>query len=136
MHRDSFKKIVLVFSNPKIFICTMLWMMVLVVLGTLAQRDLGLYEAQQRFFSCWISWIGPIPTPGARTALSLMTMNLIFFMLKPGFWATKKIGIITIHTGILLLLLGGGITAWFSSEGNMVIQEGESSNFIIDLFEI
>ena len=135
MNKDSLKGIIPLLSSPKIFIFTILWLMVLVVLGTLAQRDLGLYEAQQRFFSCWISWIGPIPTPGARTALSLITMNLIFFMLKPGFWSTKKIGIITIHTGILLLLLGGGITAWFSSEGNMVIQEGESSNFIIDLFE-
>ena len=45
-----------------------------------------------------------------------------------------KIGIITIHTGVLLLLLGGALTAWFSSEGNMVIQEGESSDFIVDLF--
>ena len=134
MRRDSFKKIVLLFSNPKIFICTMLWMMVLVVLGTLAQRDLGLYEAQQRFFSCWISWFGPFPTPGGRTALFIMTTNLIFFMLKPGFWSLKKIGIITIHTGVLLLLLGGALTAWFSSEGNMVIQEGESSDFIVDLF--
>ena len=134
MSKDTFKRLILLFSSPKIFIFTMLWMMVLVVLGTLAQRDLGLYEAQQRFFSCWITWIGPVPTPGGRTALFLMTFNLMFFMLKPGFWTTKKIGIIIIHSGVLLLLLGGGITAWFSSEGNMVIQEGETSNVIVDLF--
>ena len=134
MDKDSLKRIVLLLSSPKIFIFTILWMMVLVVLGTLAQRDLGLYEAQQRFFSCWISWFGPIPTPGGRTALFIMTTNLMFFMFKPGFWSLKKIGIITIHTGVLLLLLGGALTAWFSSEGNMVIQEGESSDFIVDLF--
>ena len=134
MDKESLKRIVLLLSSPKVFIFTILWMMVLVVLGTLAQRDLGLYEAQQRFFSCWITWIGPFPTPGGRTALFLMTSNLIFFMLKPGFWRTKKIGIIIIHSGVLLLLLGGGITAWFSTEGNMVIQEGEISNVIIDLF--
>ena len=94
MDKDTLKRTILLLSSPKIFIFTILWMMVLVVLGTLAQRDLGLYEAQQRFFSCWISWLGPIPTPGGRTALFLMTSNLIFFMLKPGFWSTKKIGII------------------------------------------
>ena len=108
--------------------------MVLVVLGTLAQKDLGLYEAQQRYFSCWVTWIGFIPTPGGRTALFIMTFNLIFFMLKPTFWSLKKIGIIITHSGVLLLLIGGGITAWFSTEGNMVIKEGETSNVIIDLF--
>jgi len=134
MSRDKFKKIVLLLSSPKIFIFTILWMMILVVLGTLAQRDLGLYDAQQRYFSCWVTWFGIIPTPGGRTALSVMTFNLMFFMLKPGFWTTKKMGIIITHLGVLLLLLGGGITAWFSTEGNMVIKEGESSNVIVDLF--
>ena len=134
MHRDSFKKVILLFSSPKIFIFTILWMMILVVLGTLAQKDLGLYDAQQRYFSCWITWFSFIPTPGGRTALLVMTINLMFFMLKPNFWTTKKIGIIITHTGVLLLLIGGGITAWFSTEGNMVIKEGESSNVIVDLF--
>ena len=134
MDKDSFKRLIQFFSSPKIFIFTILWMMVLVVLGTLAQKDLGLYEAQQRYFSCWVTWIGFIPTPGGRTALFIMTFNLIFFMLKPTFWSLKKIGIIITHSGVLLLLIGGGITAWFSTEGNMVIKEGETSNVIIDLF--
>ena len=134
MDKDRLKKILNTLSSPKIFICTIFWMMVLVVLGTLAQKDLGLYEAQQRYFSCWIAWLGFIPTPGGRTALFVMTFNLMFFMLKPAFWSFKKIGIIITHTGVLLLLLGGGITAWFSTEGNMVIKEGEISNVIIDLF--
>jgi len=108
--------------------------MVLVVLGTLAQRDLGLYEAQHRYFSCWVTWLGFIPTPGGRTLLFVMTLNLFFFLLKPGFWTVKKIGIVITHLGVLLLLVGGGITAWFSTEGNMVIKEGETSNVIIDLF--
>ena len=134
MSKSSIKKIVLLFSNPKIFIFTILWMMVLVVLGTLAQRDLGLYEAQHRYFSCWVTWLGFIPTPGGRTLLFVMTLNLFFFLLKPGFWTVKKIGIVITHLGVLLLLVGGGITAWFSTEGNMVIKEGETSNVIIDLF--
>ena len=134
MHKDTFKKILNTLSSPKIFICTIFWMMVLVVLGTLAQKDLGLYEAQQRYFSCWITWFGFIPTPGGRTALFVMTFNLMFFMLKPVFWSFKKIGIIITHSGVLLLLIGGGVTAWFSTEGNMVIKEGETSNVVIDLF--
>ena len=112
----------------------MSWMMVLVFVGTIAQKDLGLYEAQQRFFSCWIAWFGFFPSPGGRTLLVLMTINITFFMLKPTFWSKKKAGIIVTHVGVLLLLVGGGITAWFSSEGNMIIEEGHASNLIIDLF--
>ncbi len=129
-----FKKIISLLSSPKIFICTMFWMMVLVFVGTIAQKDLGLYEAQQRFFSCWIAWLGFFPSPGGRTLLMLMTINITFFMLKPTFWSIKKAGIIITHMGVVLLLVGGGVTTWFSSEGNMVIEEGHASNFIVDLF--
>ena len=126
------KKIHVYLSNPKILVFTMLWMMVLVVLGTLAQKDYGLYESQRWFFSAWISWIGFIPTPGGRLTLLVMFINIFCFILKKSFWSFKKIGIITTHLGVLLLLIGGGLTAWFSSEGVMVIKEGESSNFISD----
>ena len=134
MSNIRLKKIISLLSNPRIFICTMFWMMVLVFVGTIAQKDLGLYEAQQRFFSCWIAWFGFFPSPGGRTLLMLMTINITFFMLKPTFWSIKKAGIIVTHIGVLLLLVGGGITAWFSSEGNMIIEEGHASNFIVDLF--
>ena len=33
-------------------------------------------------------------------------------------------------------LLGGGVTALFSSEGNMVIAEGETSNHVDDYFDM
>ena len=40
------KQIIKVIVNPKIFFYTLIWLMVLVVLGTLAQRDIGLYASQ------------------------------------------------------------------------------------------
>ena len=61
-----------------------------------------------------------------------MFLNLFSFVLKRSFWSIKKIGIIITHLGVLLLLLGGGVTAWFSSEGVMIIEEGGFSNFIAD----
>ena len=44
----------------------------------------------------------------------------------------KKLGIIILHMGGILLFIGGGLTAMFSSEGNIVIDEGSSSNYIED----
>ena len=129
------KKIIPLLSNPKILVFTIFWLMILVVLGTLAQADIGLYGAQQKYFSSWIMWLKFFPTPGGRLTLLVMFINLSFFILKPSFWSFKKIGIIIIHSGVLLLLIGGGLTAWFSSEGMMAIEEGRSSNFIFNSYK-
>ena len=113
----------------------MFWLMILVVLGTLAQADIGLYESQQKYFSSWIAWFKFIPTPGGRLTLLVMFINLLFFMFDPLFWSFKKIGVVTTHLGVLLLLVGGGITAWFSSEGMMTIEEESSSNYVFNLYK-
>ena len=128
-------KIIKILGNPKIFLCTMFWLIILVVVGTLAQADIGLYKSQQKYFSSWIAWFNFIPTPGGRLMLLVLFINLLFFMFDPLFWSFQKAGVITTHLGVLLLLIGGGITAWFSSEGMMVIEEGNSSNYVFNLYK-
>ena len=128
------KQIIKILSNPKIFVYTIIWLMVLVVLGTLAQRDIGLYASQQKYFSVNITWLGDIiPVPGGRITMVLMLANLTFMVLfNHNLWKIKKIGVLIVHIGALLLLIGGGLTAIFSSEGNMVIEEGAQSNHVDD----
>ena len=55
-----------------------------------------------------------------------------FFFFNKSIWKLKKLGIIVLHLGGILLLVGGGLTAMFSSEGNMVIEEGAKSNYVED----
>ena len=128
----KFQKIIQILSNPKFFLATIFWLMILVVVGTLAQANIGLYDSQQKYFSSWFLMLWFIPVPGGRLTLLIMFVNLFAFILKPSFWSIKKIGIITIHCGVLLLLIGGGLTAWFSSEGMMSIKEGKVSNSIFN----
>ena len=130
----KFQKMVQILSNPKIFLGTIFWLMILVVIGTLAQAEIGLYDSQQKYFSSWFLMLWFIPVPGGRLTLLIMFINLFAFTLKPSFWSIKKIGIITIHCGVLLLLIGGGLTAWFSSEGMMSIEEGKFSNSIFNSY--
>jgi hypothetical protein len=119
-------------GNPKIFVFTIMWMMILVFVGTIAQRDMGLYYAQQKYFSNWLAWFGPFPVPGGRLTMLVMFLNMTSLLFRHTLWQLKKIGIIIVHMGALLLLIGGGITAWFSFEGNMVLDEGSQSNFIVN----
>ena len=126
------KDIINFLKQPKIFVFAMIWMMMLVVLGTLAQKDVGLYAAQNRYFSPWITWFWFVPMPGGRLTLIIIFINLFFFFFKKSIWKIKKLGIVILHLGGILLLVGGGLTAMFSSEGNMVIEEGAKSNYVGD----
>ena len=127
---DKFLKIIM---SPKVFSYTLIWLIILVFFGTIAQKDIGLYASQMKYFSSfYFLFLGFIPLPGGRLVLLLMTVNLFSSMFKRNLWQLKKIGIVIVHLGGLLLLVGGGLTAYFSSEGNMVIAEGESSNYVDD----
>ena len=130
-------KISKVISSPLIFSYTVVWLIVLVFFGTIAQKDIGLYASQMKYFSSFYFIIlGFIPLPGGRLTVIIMTINLFSSLFKKSLWKLKKIGIIVVHIGGLLLLLGGGITAYFSSEGNMVISEGDSSNHVDDYHDM
>ena len=127
---DKFLKIIM---SPKVFSYTLIWLIVLVFFGTIAQKDIGLYASQMKYFSSfYFLFLGFIPLPGGRLVLLLMTVNLFSSMFKRNLWQLKKIGIVIVHLGGLLLLVGGGLTAYFSSEGNMVIAEGEAANYVDD----
>ena len=116
-------------GNPKVFVFLIIWLMILVFFGTLAQRDQGLYLVQLDYFSSWLKWFGPIPTPSAKLTMLVMFINLSGFFFRPDILKLQKIGITITHTGIMLMLIGSGLTSLFSIEGSMIIDEGKKSNF-------
>ena len=103
--------------------------MFLVFFGTLAQRDLGLYQVQQDYFSSLIKLFGLLPTPSAKLTMVAIFINLSCYFLRPNILSIKKIGITITHSGVMLLLIGSGLTSIFSIEGNMIIDEGKKSNY-------
>ena len=54
----SFRRYIKTIGSPKIFVYTVIWMMVLVFIGTVVQKDVGLYAAQKKYFSSF--WIDPL----------------------------------------------------------------------------
>ncbi|PIE02723.1 MAG: hypothetical protein CSA81_06090 [Acidobacteria bacterium] len=118
-------------ADPVVFFYSCSWLLVLVAWGTVAQKWLGLYTAQQKFFASWIFMAGPVPLPGGRLTMVVLFINLFVYLIlkrslknSPGLYIT--------HLGALLLLLGGFLTAYFSSEGTMVIKEGETARYVSD----
>ena len=117
-------------SDPKIFVFTIIWLMVLVFFGTIEQKDIGLFASQKKYFTSIILWVYGIPLPGGLLTMIILSMNLFSFFLKPNSWRKNKVGILTVHIGALILLIGSGITSLFSIEGNMVIIENEKSDYM------
>jgi hypothetical protein len=119
-------------ADPGILFYLLPWLMVLLTAGTVAQKDLGIYQSQQIFFSSWIIWLGPLPLPGAYPTLGLLTACLTakFILYSP--WRWDRAGTIITHFGVLVLLGGGIITAATQKEGYLSIREGQRGNIVSD----
>lgn len=123
------------YSIPLTVICLGL-LMVLVFWGTLFQVEHGLYAAQGKFFSSWFFLLfGFLPFPGAKLVLGVLMLNLTGYMLNMLAFQPLKPGIVMIHAGLLVLLIGGAITQRFGEESFLSLWEGEASNVSSSYFE-
>ena len=124
------------FTSLRLTVVCLCVALLLVFIGTLAQVDEGLYNAQNRYFRslliCWTpkgaDWRIPV-FPGGYLIGGVLLINLLAAHAKRFQFTKKKIGIFIIHAGIVLLLLGQFATDLLSTESAMRLAEGESKNY-------
>jgi hypothetical protein len=126
--------------------------MFLVFCGTLAMMDQGLFTVLSRYFRSGIAWIplqlfvrfgqvffgispnaqvaGSFPFPGGWLIGAALLVNLVAAHVVRFRFTLKRSGILLIHSGIIVLMLGELVTGLFSVESNMTIPVGGSSNYI------
>ena len=119
--RTFIRRLVSFLTSPKLVFFVLPWLMVLLVLGTISQRYIGLYESERLFFSAWFVWIGPVPVPGTYPTLGLLALGLTAKLLFKTRWVKNQAGVILTHSGALLLLLGGLVTAITAEEGYITL---------------
>ena len=110
--------------------------MLLVFLGTLAQVNLGIHAVQARYFqSLFIYWSPAganwkIPIlPGGYLLGTVLFINLLAAHATRFQLSKKKLGIILLHFGVILLLLGQLLTGLFARETQMRIDEGQTLGY-------
>ena len=137
--RINLKPIIDFFSSLRLTVVCLGIGMVLVFVGTLAQVDEGLYQAQNRYFKSLLIWWSPgnanfkIPVfPGGYLVGGVLLVNLIAAHVRRFELSRKKIGIFIIHSGLILLLLGQLFTDVLSVESALQITEGGSKNYSED----
>jgi len=106
----------------------------LIFLGSLAQVNEGLWNAQARWFKSWVitTQIGEFRIaffPGGHLLGSLLLVNLLAAHFKRFKFSFEKFGIQLTHFGIIVMIIGQGITDHEQVESFLGFEEGESRNF-------
>jgi hypothetical protein len=124
------------FTSLRLTVTLLSFGILLVFIGTVAQADEGLYQAQTRYFKHWFvngfsffgRWI-PVPLPGGYLIGTILLVNLTAAFLKRFQWTTRKIGVHCTHIGVIVLLAGQLATDLLSRETQMRVFEGEAKNY-------
>lgn len=121
--------------------------MVLIFVGTIAQTKLGIWQAVDEYFRSWIAMTDlglfipmeddgfRVPIPGGLTIAALMIVNLLAAHAIRFKATRKRVGVLVLHAGLIVLLAGEFVTGFMADEGLMSIDEGSSSSFIEDIRE-
>ena len=124
------------FTSLKLTVVCLAIGIVLVFLGTIAQVNEGLWQAQERWFKSFFIWTNPhgggvsLPVfPGGYLVGIVLVLNLLAAHIQRFQFTKKKIGINLTHAGIILLLVGQLATDLLSDESLMSFREGEARAF-------
>lgn len=121
--------------------------MALIFIGTLAQVRVGVWEAVHTYFRAPIAWVDPnlfipasaaalpfrFPFPGGATIGLLLLLNLLAAHAARFKLTARRTGIITLHAGLIVLLIGEFATALLADEGMMSIDEGGAASYVEDV---
>jgi hypothetical protein len=133
---DRFVKL---FSSLRLTIVCLSLALVLVFAGTLAQVRLGLYVVQADFFRSFLVYWTPegshwkIPVfPGGWSIGLVLLVNLLAAHIQRFHFSRRKIGLLVVHAGLILLLVGFFLTDIFQIESQMRLEVGEAKSYAED----
>jgi hypothetical protein len=131
------------FTSIRLIVVCLALATILVFVGTLAQVEQGLYQAQARYFRsflvCWspagTDWKIPV-FPGGYLLGAVLVASLIANYLRRFKFARSHLGLLMIHLGLVLLLVGQLFTDLLSTESAMRLEPGHTRNYSEDFFAV
>jgi len=125
-------------ASAAIFYYATIWLVMLVVIGTVSQKFFGLQASLETYFSAWFiqPMDMPVYLPSGRLIMAIIMVNLSAKLIIATKWKAKLLGINITHLGVILLMIGGVLTAYTTTEGNLAIQEGKSSSTFKDFHQL
>lgn len=134
--RTLINRLVKFFSSLRLTVVLLAFAIVIIFVGTLAQVDEGLYNAQARYFRQWIvfgadlfGWKIPLVLPGGYLIGTLLLINLLAAHIYRFQFTIKKFGIQLAHAGVILLLVGQLATDMLARETQLRLTQGETKSY-------
>lgn len=134
--RTLVDRLISIFGSLRLTVVLLAFAILLVFIGTLAQVDEGLYNAQARYFRQWLifgfnmfGWKIPLLLPGGYLIGTMLLLNLVTAHLHRFQLTTKKIGIQIAHAGVILLLVGQLATDMLARESQVRFVENETKTY-------
>lgn len=145
------KRIVRSLASLKLTVFLFAVAIVMVFCSTLAQRDLGIWSVVDQYYripargfslGCLFVWIPlrnlifvdwlPVSFPFPRGWLigGMLLTNVVAAHALRFRMGWKRSGILLIHSGLIVILLGELVTGLLAVEGNMTILEGQIRNYV------
>ncbi len=125
---------------------------VLVFFGTLAMMDQGLFAVLHGYFRAGIAWVpwmvfvrfgqtffgvphsvqvsGSFPFPGGWLLGSLLLVNVLAAHAVRFRVSWKRAGVLILHAGLIILMLGELVTGLFAVEARMTLAQDETVGFV------
>ncbi len=132
------KKLLNTLSSLKIALFSLLGLLVLTVVGTFDQVNLGIYYAQKKYFDpIFVTFplTESIHLPvflGATGFGLILIVNIMAVIVTRQLMRPSKLGLFLVHIGIITLLIGGGLTSKLATETQLVIEEGQTKSYSED----
>ena len=127
------------FSGYLLAVILLSLLLLLTYFGTMAQVEMGLYEASEKYFESMFLYqnIGPVTIilPGVYLVSALLFVNLFLGGLVRARKNWRRPGMVIAHFGIIYILFAGFVAFHYTREGNMVLYEGDRSDEIYNLTE-
>lgn len=108
-------------------------MFLVVLVGTLQQRTMSLYDVQRTYFESVVFTVKlfgvvPLPLPGGATLIVALAVNLLVGGVLRMRLGASTLGVLVAHVGILVLFVGSAVEWAASEKGAVRLREGASAS--------
>lgn len=140
MKKQQLPKSIDFLSSHGLTIICLVLLMIITIIGTIAQKSLGLFQSQKIYFESFYfiiklfkakGYVFFMPLPGGYLILLVLFFNLAFAFIFKFRFRKQTIGIIVCHIGLLLLMLGSYLTYAYSIGGHLSFYEKEAKNHFV-----
>jgi ResB-like family protein len=149
--RGPIMQAVYALASLKLTVVLMALAIGLVFIGTLAQVDDGIWTVVEKYFRSAFVWVplrvllapfssrefadkvpGGFPYPGGWLIGGVMLVNMtLAYFVRYNHFTWKRTGVYVLHSGLVVMMASEVITGLYAVEGQMAIDEGDSSNVVV-----